>query len=44
MKKYYESPEAEIEKFTIVTVFTDSTNSGGGGLGDGDTEEPLPDF
>lgn len=31
MKKIYESPEVEIEKFTLTpSVFTDSTNPGWG--------------
>lgn len=42
MRKYYVSPDAEIEMFTITSVFTDSTNPEGGGLGDGDTDEQIP--
>lgn len=34
IKKKYTSPEAEIEKFTVVSVITDSNPSGG--IGDGD--------
>ena len=34
IKKTYASPEAEIEKFTIESVITDSNP--GGGIGDGD--------
>lgn len=32
MKKFYESPEAEIEKFTISNIFT---TSDGGGIEEG---------
>lgn len=32
MKKFYESPSAEIERFTINNVFT---TSGGGGIEEG---------
>lgn len=35
MKKFYESPEAEINMFTI-DIYTDNGTSG---LGNGDTEE-----
>ena len=39
MKKEYTAPEAEIEKFTVTTVFTASKDPGSGGVGDdGDTE------
>ena len=34
IKKNYASPEVEIEKFTVDTVFTNSNP--GGGIGDGD--------
>ncbi len=34
MKKVYLAPEAEIEKFTVETIFTASNPSGG--IGDGD--------
>lgn len=34
MKKFYESPEAEIEKFTIEDVITASTGGGLEGGGD----------
>ncbi len=42
MKKYYSSPELEIEKFTIATVLTASQNPDGG-LGDNGEEVTLPD-
>ena len=41
MKKVYESPRADVEKFTLVSVITTSTNDPGPGEGsgnDGDTE------
>ena len=37
MKKLYESPEAEIEKFLLSSKDLITTS----GLGDGDTEEEL---
>jgi len=42
-KKYYTAPEAEIEKFTISNVITDSTPfpdnpNPGGGSGDGEND------
>ena len=39
IKKEYASPEAEIEKFTVETVFTGST----GGIGDYDNPIEVPD-
>ncbi|MCM1285569.1 MAG: hypothetical protein NC213_02115 [Acetobacter sp.] len=40
MKKYYETPELEIEKFSVApSVFTTSTSSGWGEGGDSGTFE-----
>ena len=41
-KKSYTSPEAEIEKFTIASVMTDSNPTGG--IGDGDNPGGEIDF
>lgn len=40
MKKYYESPLAEIEKFSIINIMTVSTEDGGG-LEEGGEEIPF---
>lgn len=38
MKKFYNSPQLEIEKFTVYDCITTSGEKPGGGLGDGDNE------
>ena len=39
MRKIYEPPRADIEKFTVANVLTTSTDPGGEGSGnEGDTE------
>ncbi|MGN0522975.1 MAG: hypothetical protein ACI4IG_01750 [Eubacterium sp.] len=42
MKKYYTSPELEIDKFTIANVYTTSQNPDSG-IGDNGEEVTLPD-
>lgn len=44
MKKFYNSPEAEIEKFNDVCIFTTTSDFKPGGNGEGDEETGLLDF